>query len=216
LWLQADSWAHSARATISLRHVMAKSISLAKQLTVQGSPATPATIPRVCALSAQQSANPRHVTQTRCQPAAHRQGMTTIDSFSPLASAMADSQTAETATRCSASEASQDRMARRLLLLHARAADRTQHDAGIPAVLRLRTRTCLPRPQLRQFSRWPVGGAQAGGGDIARPCRRARELCRCLSQVPPTPGRARLRRPPSPLIGVAASSALRKMVALAT
>jgi hypothetical protein len=30
---------HSARATVSLRDVMAKSISIAKQLTAQGSPA---------------------------------------------------------------------------------------------------------------------------------------------------------------------------------
>jgi hypothetical protein len=68
---------------------MAKSISLAKQLTVQGSPAAgsartgvefEATArPRVCAISAQDSANPERAAQTHCQSAAHRQAMTAIN-----------------------------------------------------------------------------------------------------------------------------------------
>ena len=200
---------HSARATISLRHVMAKSISLAKQLTVQGSYAAarvaggladggarrnPRGRARICAISAQQSANPEHAAQMHCQPAAHRQVMTPSTAFFTLARPWRISRRPKSQPVATSPLPRQDRTKLQLDLLHPRAADRPQRHAGHSCCSAPANSNRLPRPQLWQFSGRPVRRAQAGRCDPARAARRSRHLCRCISQMPPTPGRTRTSR----------------------
>ena len=143
---------------------------------------------RLCAISAQESANPERPAQTRCQPAAHRQGMTTHRRRCRIGGGWI-------ATRCNQPCASvRDKMGRssQLDLLHPGAADRAQRHPGIPAVLRMRTLAQLPRPRVREFSGRPAGVRKPAVVIMLGSARRSAHLCRCVSQVPPTPGRARL------------------------
>ena len=180
--------------------VMAKSISLAKQFGAQGSPAarsasppapnsTTAAARRVCAISAQESANPDHAAQMRCQAAAHRQGM------SQLRTALRSAGGRNRNPRQPALRCREETMGRTSSLICFILALLTVLSIT-PAFLLFCACELSPSCIARSFGNFlvgPVRRAQAGRCD---PARLRSSFCSPMSlcfSVPPTPGRARLQ-----------------------